>query len=118
MRLELEQLKRIERILGECEYEHKDSSITFKCSDINTISRLIVHGHVSIRSAKIIMDLMNKYNATVYGSILREYNNLPVELGGIRCENVTLEMCEELNELFNLVMPYPNGTVVWLGLKE
>lgn len=118
MRLKLEQEKRIRDIIGSCDYEDKETSITFKCLDKMVIIRLMNHGFVSMCQGMNFLKMMNKYNCVIYGSILKEYNNLPVELGGVKCENVTLEMCEELNKMFNLVMTYPNGTIVWLGFKE
>ena len=100
--------------------------LSYELSEDKTYAKIKVD--MRILNKLITRGLYDPFNDKIY-QIMKKYEDCfafgfyyldskIIDLQSIGSDNPSLEMCEELNNLFNMVIPYGSGRIVWLFLKE
>ena len=102
--------------------------LSYELSEDKTYAKIKVD--MRILNKLITRGLYDPFNDKIY-KIMKKYEEKDtfafgyyylvtkiINLQSIGSETPSIEMCEELNDLFNMVIPYESGRIVWLFLKE
>lgn len=98
-------------------HEIESCSLVIKLNDLNSLYILTTRGYIPIREGSKFINLMKKYeNIELYCNLVDD--DIAVHISGAKCDNPDIELCELMNDQFQMVMAFESGKVVWFNRKE